>query len=93
MLDNDYFAVIKLHPNSVEVSYKDTSTIGILDFSHIELFDNGIKRVYDKKLTVLTSKIADITKNTDPYIICDGKQYKINDHYQETKQITILVLQ
>lgn len=93
MLDSDYLAVIKLHPNTVEVSYKDSSTVGILDFNQLELFDNGIKRIYDKKLTVLTSKIAEITKNTDPMITCNGKQYKINDHYQETKQITILVLQ
>lgn len=93
MQDSSYLKSIQRHPNRVEVAYKTTSTQGVLDLIPTEVFDNGIRRIYEKKLSVLTSKIAPITKNTDPTILIDGNSFKIVDHYAESKFITILVLQ
>lgn len=89
---SDYTRVINTHPNKVEVLYMGTSTIGIYNEEPIEVFQEGIKRLLNKTLTVVTESFPTINKKINPNILIDNVSYAIQDHYSENKFLTVIVI-
>ena len=93
MNSNDCLRAIKAHPRKVEVSYKGISTFGVYEETATEIFDGGIRRVAEKKLTVVTEFFPTINKSSDPTLLINGNPLKIQDHYSNDPFRTTVVLQ
>lgn len=95
MLEKDFEFVLNNHPNTVEASYKGTSTVGIFDQTQEKLFSNDGSYFYAKTIdfTYLTNKLPDVNTKTDKFIRINGKDYLIRSNLKENKYITTLTLE
>ena len=93
MKSSSYSRVIANHPQCAEIQYAGILAQGVFEQVATEIFDNGIKRIYEKKLTVVTDTFPTVNKKLFPTIQIDGELYTIQDHYQENKFLTVLAMQ
>jgi hypothetical protein len=95
MLQKDFEYVISNHPNSVEATYKGTSTMGVMDVQDNRLFDGEGASVYitGYTFTYLTNSLPAINAVNSKTITVNGKSYTIKNYIQENKFLTNLYLE
>ena len=93
MKSSDYLRVIRKHPNCASVLYLGVEAQGIYEETGVEIFQDAIKRIVNRELTVVTEYFPMINKKTNPTININGKDQVIQDHYQENKFLTKVILQ